>query len=175
MRSRHWLVMLAALSTTVAAAVQAGGGQGFDPAATVGTRYRDYFEALRKGRTQEFLDMTHPKVVEALGADYLQASARFAQSIPLKLLEVGKATLHFGKKNKKEVYAVVPHVVEASIMGIKATTRYGTIGVSADGGKTWRFVLPGPRLDEKGIRKMFPDMPAEVELPKKATRQEKLP
>ena len=62
-------------------------------------------------------------------------------------------------------YAVVPYTMALSGSGKKGTSKTSVVGISSDGGKTWRFAQVSARDGEDGIRRMFPDFPRDLRIP----------
>ncbi len=114
-------------------------------------------------------DLTHPKVVEPLGGKEKFVEA--TKGVMKKMKDAGIAFTSFkiGEptdpvRGGKEVFVVVPTTAELDTPKGKATATSYLLGVSADNGKTWRFVDGAAGAAE--TRKMFPDLPKSVTLPK---------
>jgi hypothetical protein len=114
-------------------------------------------------------DLTHPKVMEPLGGREKFVAA--AKELMKKIKDAGVTITSFkiGEpadpvRGDKEVFVVVGTTIEINTPKGKATGTSCLLGVSADGGKTWRFVDGAPGSAK--TRKMFPDLPKSVALPK---------
>jgi hypothetical protein len=147
-----------------------------DPLAeTVKAEVDKMMTATADGRYEVVIDMTHPKALEEMGGrekalevigvamDQLKG-----KGVRFKVTEVGKPTVVKGDGGH---YAVAPYTMEVTAPGKKATSRTAVVGVSVDGGKTWKFV----NTDTKGeaeIRKILPDLPRDLKIPKQEVTTE---
>jgi type II secretion system protein G len=120
---------------------------------------------------EKLVDLTYPKLVEMLGGrekmiTWLKSFAEQAESKGVKLHSMkltGPAKI---AQTSQEIVAVVPTVMEleAKIPGRFKQPSF-LIGVSSDDGKTWTF-LEGLRVDAERLKKLLPEFPKELKLPK---------
>lgn len=125
--------------------------------------------ATVKGDYGAVIDLTHPKVVEELGGR--EKAIGGAKAVMEMLKDKGLAIKSLKAeepqapvRGEKNLYVFVPTKMEMTTpKGTIVGTSY-LLGVSSDDGKTWRFVDGAAGPDE--TRKMFPDIPEKLKLPK---------
>jgi hypothetical protein len=66
----------------------------------------------------------------------------------------------------EKMFAVAPFTTEIKVPGGSLTDSSFMLGISLDKGKTWRFIN-GDKVSEEKVKKMLPNLPAELKLPKK--------
>jgi hypothetical protein len=125
--------------------------------------------ATLKDDFETVIDMTHPKAVEQLGGR--EKALATTKTVMKQLKDGGLAikALSAGEpgepaRGEKELYVVVPTKIEMTAAKGKVNGTGFILGVSADDGKTWKFVDGAPGPDT--VRKMFPGIPKALELPK---------
>jgi hypothetical protein len=126
--------------------------------------------AVLKNDYETLIDMTYPKLVEQLGGKAKAvANAKSAlkgykdKGVEIKNATAGEPTEPL--KGGSELYAVIPTTTEMTAPQGKVISKGYMIGVSSDQGKTWRFVHGA--LDAEKIRKVLPDLPEKLVLPKR--------
>lgn len=126
--------------------------------------------AVMKGDAETLIDLTHPKLVEQLGGrDKAITATRSGvkmykdKGLEIKAAKVGDPSDPV--QGGKELYIVVPTTTEMTTPQGKAVSQGYMVGVSADGGKMWRFVHGA--LDAEKVRKLLPDIPEKLVLPKR--------
>ncbi|VTR92237.1 Uncharacterized protein OS=Pedobacter heparinus (strain ATCC 13125 / DSM 2366 / NCIB 9290) GN=Phep_1087 PE=4 SV=1 [Gemmata massiliana] len=124
--------------------------------------------ATIKGDFEALLNLSHPKVVEQLGGRKKAITAMETilkemkdDGIVIKSLTTGEPANPV--RGDKELYVLVPTKMEMTTPEGTLTVAGYFLGISADSGKTWRFV-DGAGGSAK-IRKMFPDIPEKLVLP----------
>jgi hypothetical protein len=128
-------------------------------------------QAVLKGDYAKVADLTYPKVVEQMGGrDKTIATIKKTMK---QLKEQGFALLSYKVDDPGEflteaenTFVVVPTTNQMTAPGGKMVGKSYLLGISSDGGKTWRFV-EGSALGNKTMRdKYLPKLPAKLKLPK---------
>jgi hypothetical protein len=123
---------------------------------------------------QRMADLTHPALVRQAGgrSKYIQMLDSTAKEI--KSQGFGLAGIHFEApsalvESAGNVYAVIPYKMDMTGPGgAQGTTPGYFIGVSADGGRSWKFVDgAGADGDRGNVKQMLPGFPDELALPPK--------
>jgi hypothetical protein len=127
-------------------------------------------EALIKGNYEAFVDLTHPKVVEGVGGreKMIEKMSTGMKAMKAKGLEFKSAKFSDPSDPVavgKDLYITVPFTLEVAIPGARGTSNNALVGISSDGGKTWMFIDTGPGRDT--LKKLFPDLPDKLPIPKK--------
>jgi len=136
---------------------------------TAKARAEECHSAILKGNYETFTNLMHPKAVELMGgkeklAFHLTAEMKEmkARGVELKSFRVSDPTdpVAVGK----ELYLLVPAVLEMKVPDGRLLTDSTMLGVSADGGKTWVFV--NAVKERKDILQVIPRLPDAIVLPK---------
>lgn len=126
--------------------------------------------ALVKGDYATVADLTHPRIVEGMGGrekmlevmtrglDEMKAGG--VEIISVKVLDPAAPV-----KGGSETYIFVPFDLEMKAPGKRISSRGGLVGVTGDGGKTWKFIDTSP--GRAALKKALPDLPDSLEFPKK--------
>ena len=132
-------------------------------------------DATVSGDFKTVLDMTYPKVLEAMGGKDAALKeiegamkAIKGQGITFSVKGVETPTV---MKGGKDFYSVTAYALLMSANGKKISLGSAVIGISSDEGKTWKFI----NLDdkgEKGVREMLPQLPADMKIPKQEQKVE---
>lgn len=143
--------------------------------ATVKGNVQKMMDATCSGDFKTVLDMTYPKVLEAMGGKEAALKeienamkAIKGQGITFGVKGIETPTV---KKGGKDYYSVTPYSLLMNVPGKKITLLSAVIGISTDEGKTWKFI----NLDdkgEKGIREMLPNLPTDMSIPKQEQKIE---
>jgi len=128
-------------------------------------------QATVKGEFGKLADLTYPKVVEEMGGrDRMIAVLKNSlegmnkKGYEFRSAKVGKtAQVVAGGEN---LFAVVPFDMEMKVPGGSLAIKSFMLGISPDKGKTWSFIN-GDKAQDSNVRKMLPNLPAELKLPKK--------
>jgi len=125
-------------------------------------------QAVLKENHEKLIDLTHPKVVEITGgrAKMLKILKEIATELAdqgIKFESIDLETPEPIVVSGTHEFSVVPYVLRISKGKTKLRQKNYLLGVSADAGKTWRFIN-GPIPDS--LRKAIDDFPAKLELPK---------
>jgi hypothetical protein len=130
--------------------------------AVVKAQVKKMLDATTAGKYETVMDMTYPKVPEesggkekALEAIKEAMDSLKAKGFTFKVTEVGEPTV---VKSKGEYFTPVPDNLVVSGMGKKVVMKTAGIGVSKDGGKTWKF-LAIEAVGEAKVRRFVPDLP----------------
>lgn len=127
-------------------------------------------KALLKGDYATIADLTHPKVVAMNGGrDKMIADMeRTMKAIKEQGIEFVSA-IPSAPTNPvnagSEVFLVVPFKYELKTPMGKLTQETFVIGVTADDGKSWKFV--NGDLDPKVVRDSLPNLPKDFKLPER--------
>ena len=126
--------------------------------------------ATADGEYDVVIDLTHPKVLEAAGGKevalrQVQLGMDFTrkQGFTFRVAGIGQPVVARGGDAH---YAVVPYTMALSAPGKKGTSKTSVVGISSDGGNTWKFAQVSARDGEDGIRRMFPDFPRDLRIPR---------
>lgn len=132
-------------------------------------------DATVSGDFKTVLDMTYPKVFEAMGGKEAALKeiegamkAIKGQGITFSVKGIETPTV---MKGGKDYYSVTSYGLLMSAGGKKITLGSAVVGISTDEGKTWKFI----NLDdkgEKGVREMLPNLPADMKIPKQEQKVE---
>jgi hypothetical protein len=117
-------------------------------------------------------DLTHPKIVEIMGGKdkMVEKTGEVMAGLKAQGLAFSKYTV--GKVGNpvvdgKTAYIVVPTTIVLTAPTMKIESESYLLGISTDGGKTWRFA-DGAGLSNPTLRdKVFPSLPAALKLPEK--------
>jgi hypothetical protein len=125
--------------------------------------------ATAGGEYDVVLDLTHPKALEASGGREmaiqqvkLGMAAIKERGGSFRVAGVGEPVL---AKGTHAHYAVVPYTMAFSGPWKKGTSRTSVVGISGDGGRTWRFAQVSKRDGVEWVRRMFPDFPRDLTIP----------
>jgi hypothetical protein len=128
-------------------------------------------QATVKGEYGKLADLTYPKVVEEMGG-----RDRMIAVLKNSLQEMNKKGFEFrsakvGKTAQvvaggDSLFAVVPFDLEMKVPGGSLAVKSFMLGISPDKGKTWTFIN-GDKVQDGSVKKMLPNLPAELKLPKK--------
>lgn len=106
---------------------------------------KDLFEAYDKGDINKFVELSHPKVYEKEGREkffdtvsYVISGLSEGDELPPSSIESPSELFEIDK----QVFCVVPYKLEAirKIKKDKIVALGSMIGISDDGGKSWKFV-----------------------------------
>lgn len=128
--------------------------------------------ATMRGDYAKVIDGTYDRIVEELGGrekaiKVIETGMRKlrAKGITFKAYKVGDPGEFHREGNN--TFVVVPTVLEMSAPGNKLIGKSYLLGISGDGGKTWKFA-DGAGMDRKEVReKVLPKLPAKLKLPAK--------
>lgn len=169
------IIRLLAL-TLVAWLTLQGSAQDEKMTETVKGQVKKIMDATVAGDYRTVLDLTHPKVLEMMGGKETALkevekgmNMLKSQGFTFKVKDIGSPAI---VKSEKEHYSVTPFVMIVTGLGKKVTSSSALIGVSADAGKTWKFINLESQ-GEKGVRTILPDLPASVVIPKPEQKVEK--
>jgi hypothetical protein len=124
-----------------------------------------------KGDFKKYADLVHPKILEGAGgrdklAEQLAEGVkgmkdRGVEFRSMKVTDPTDAVTAGGER-----YVVVPYTLEMKVPGGKATAKTYFVAFSADKGKSWSFVDGAGLKDEEKRKKVFPNFPEKLKLPK---------
>jgi hypothetical protein len=129
-------------------------------------------DATVKGDYAKLIEHTHDGVVKALGGREaaikgVETAMKLMknQGIALKSFTVGEPG-EFSTEGAN-TFVVVPTSIEMTMPGGNALTKSYVLGISSDGGKSWKFA-DGAGMDNKEKRDLIlPKLPANLALPPK--------
>lgn len=117
-------------------------------------------------------DLTHPKLVQAMGgrpkliATIQSTVAQMkAQGITFKSAAIDNPTDAIAAKNG-HLFAVVPFSISVALPFGVATQKSFLIANSIDQGRSWKFVDAG-NVEPATLKQVLPDLPATLKLPPK--------
>jgi hypothetical protein len=132
---------------------------------------------MLKGDHAKVVDLTYPKIVEIIGGrDKMRATLETAmkqmkdRGFSIRSLQVEEPAEILTEGNN--TFAVVPTTIEMTAPGGKLVGKSYLLGISADGGKTWKFI-DGAGLATKQMRDLVlpSKLPARLKLPAKQDPQ----
>ncbi|MBN9121826.1 MAG: hypothetical protein J0I06_22250 [Planctomycetes bacterium] len=130
-------------------------------------------KALIRGDYEKLADLSHPKVVAAAGGRKKMIEGLAAETKKMKAEGVVFKSAAMADASDpiavgKELYITIPFTLEIKVPDGRVTTKGALVGISDDGGKTWTFFDANPgALSRDALKKMFPDLPEKLPLPKK--------
>jgi len=117
-------------------------------------------------------DLTHPKLVQAMGgrpkliATIQSTVAQMkAQGITFKSASIDNPTDAIAAKNG-HLFAIVPFSISVALPFGVATQKSFLIANSIDQGRSWKFVDAG-NVDPSTLKQVLPDLPPALKLPAK--------
>jgi hypothetical protein len=124
--------------------------------------------ALAKGDFETVADLTHENVIMLLGGrkKMLAVLAETHQQLKMQGVTFKDVKMHEPSRPVrvgKEIYILVPFEMELVGPGKKVDAQPSVVGVSDDGGKTWRFV--DTSIGRKEIKKYLPNLPDTLDIP----------
>lgn len=143
-----------------------------NPKATAKTQAEEAQRGYMSGDFGAFVDATHPTIVEENGGreKMIAGLTALAKDSKAKGIMVESATVsepsdpHAGEHN---LYITLPVVLGFRGPDGRVTITTGLLGVSGDGGKTWRFLDADPGRER--LKQKFPDLPDSLPIPKTAS------
>jgi hypothetical protein len=127
-------------------------------------------DATRKGDYDRVIDHTHDAIVKDLGGREKAISgietlmkSLMAKGVTLKGYQVGDPGKFYTEGGN--TFVVVPTVMELGFPGGKAVSKSYLLGISTDGGKTWKFADGAGMADRANRERVLPKLPAELQLP----------
>jgi hypothetical protein len=116
-------------------------------------------------------DCTHPNVVELAGGrdravQFIKMTLEDMKSrgTAIQSVVVGEPSEVF--KQAGDVYSVVPFTLEMDVGGQRLKQGSFLVGISSDGGRTWKFV-DGNQGDRAKLERILPNLPKGLRLPEK--------
>ena len=146
-----------------------------DPERAVKEQARAACDAFVRGDLDKFAGLTHPKLVQAMGGrermiELLKSGQKEMATRGIQLLSASLQPKVEVAQGGDEWFAVVPYDLEMSVPAGRALVKTWLLGVSADQGKSWTFV-DGGKLNADGVKRLFPQFPAKLNLPAKQPPQ----
>jgi hypothetical protein len=119
------------------------------------------------------LDHTHPKLIASMGGREAVIEVLKSTEVAEKLRQVKFEEVTFPQsptflKGSQNEFVVVPLRLAVSVKGKKGASSTYQLGARPAGTPKWGY-LEGSRLTRETLMKLFPDFPADYELPDKAT------
>ena len=119
------------------------------------------------------LDHTHPKLIASMGGReaVMEVFQLTAVAENLRKVKFEEVTFPQGPtflKGTQNEFVVVPTRLAISVNGKKGASSSYQLGARTVGTQKWGY-LNGSRLTRETLTKLFPDFPADYELPAKAT------
>ena len=129
-------------------------------------------EAILHADYDLFVTMIHPRLLQAMGGKIAvirklkQGDQQLkAQGSSIQSITMGDVTQI--RQSKTETFAVVPETIEISAKDGVLRAQGFLLGISSDGGKTWRFIDgDGVAGLGKRLRALLPNLPADMQLPR---------
>lgn len=162
---RLFLLLVSLLGTAASAQAQ------LDEAAAkqLKTQAEECSRAFVEGDFERLVDYTHPKVVEMAGGR--EKMVEFVRKDVAEMKAEGFEPLSFAPgepsqvlKDGAQTYVVVPAKLRMRTPGTVYVSESFLIGVSADGGKTWKFIS-GSNGGRESLKLILPEAAAKLDLP----------
>lgn len=162
--------ILCALLISLTAVVAAGQARlSAAAAAQLKAQADECAQAFVKGDFARLADYTHPKLLEKVGGR--NQLIAFLQKGVAEMKAQGFETLSYDNDAPTQVltvgrmiYAVVPGKLRSRTPGGVMVSETFMIGISADGGKSWKFV-GGNTADPARLKMLFPAAAGKLRLP----------
>jgi hypothetical protein len=125
-------------------------------------------EATVKGDYKKLVEMTHPSAVKSVGGkekmiDLLEKSMAELKSKGFAFTSFKADPVQSSATKGGSLYCILPSTLKIKIDQRNITQRSYLLGISSDGGKTWKF-LEGAQ-GEPGLRKLMPEIPKDLKFP----------
>jgi hypothetical protein len=130
-------------------------------------------QATVKSDFEKIVALTYPKVIEEMGGreKMIGAMKTGLKDMKARGIEFRSAKVEDAKpvvSGGSDLFTIVPFTLEIKLPGGRTTVKSFLLGISSDKGKTWSFVDgSGIGNDERMAKKLLPNLPAELKLPKK--------
>lgn len=127
-------------------------------------------DATMKGDYAKVIDATHDGIVKVLGGR--EKAIQVTETAMKSVAEKGIAVTKFAVSDPGELFTegantftVLPTTLEMKAPGLKIVSKSYLLGISADGGKTWKFADGSGLGNEKLREAALPKLPAKLKLP----------
>jgi hypothetical protein len=127
-------------------------------------------DAFLQGKYDKLLDHTWPEAVKTLGGrkkaiEFLETAMQQMKQagVSLEKYDVGEPGDFY--KEGDNTFVVVPTTLEMKVKKERYRQKGYLLGISTDGGKTWKFVDGAGLANEKEREKVLPKLPAKLKLP----------
>jgi lysophospholipase L1-like esterase len=139
--------------------------------AVVKGKAEEVLQLLLKGDYKKFAGLTYAPVVKEMGGPEKMAGALAAQMKQMKDLGYEIRALKAADPTTSataddERYVVVPYSLELKAPNGKMTAQSYLLAISSDKGKTWAFVDGAGLLDVEAQKKVLPNLPRGLRLPR---------
>jgi hypothetical protein len=154
-------------------AAQAARPSDAELSATIQAQARILGQAVMVNDAAAVVRMTYPKLVEMMGGkEGMESELRkiYDQGFAVEKVTIGNVSeiLTVGT----EVQATVEEEIRIAAPGQGVFLAHGTlIGISEDGGKTWRFIDASQTTDVSAYRKLFPNLSPKLSIPEPRIEQ----
>jgi len=127
-------------------------------------------DALVRGDFDRVVALTHPALVEAMGGrgPMIAALRRGQEEMTAEGKSLVGATTEKPLqivRTGRQLQCVVPQTLEMLVAGGTLEAKSALIGVSVDGGVTWRFVAAGKGGARQQLESLVPDLSRELRVP----------
>ena len=127
-------------------------------------------KATQTGDYEKIIDLSHGNVVAALGGknkalETVQRQMQLMKDRKMMLTEFKIGEPWPFTRSKENKFVVVPTQITLTIPGNIVQADSFLLGISADQGKTWKFVDGAGIKSEKQQEKILPPLPKELKLP----------
>lgn len=117
-----------------------------------------------------FAKLTHPKLVEEMGGPkkfvaYLEAESVADGRQGFEILDTTLEPPGEWAESESNLFVIIPYEIEIRSPKGRLLTKSFLIGISADKGKEWKFLDGNGPIDK--VKKIVPDFPDSLKLPKK--------
>lgn len=143
-----------------------------DTTAIVQQEARRCAQSLLANNYTAIFEYTHERVIEKAGGKQKMMSAlelgiAGMKARDMKLLDAKIGDAQPPKKVGTWLVSIIPQTIILQVREKKITQASHLIGISSDGGKTWKFIDAGP-LTEERLYGLFPELKDQVALPPKS-------
>ncbi len=140
-------------------------------AALVKEKADEICQLLLKGDHARFADLTYPAVVKEAGGrdrliERLKSAAKEMKSKGIEITAVKPAEPTNSETSGTERYVIVPYEMQMKVRGSQTTVKSFLLAISGDNGKTWTFVDGAGVRDVEKRKRVLPNFPETLRLPR---------
>jgi hypothetical protein len=146
------------------------GAQDAKPAESAKKTAQQTADAMMKSDYTTVIDNTYPKVVEIMGGR--DAAIKMTQTLMKTMTDQGMTIISYVVQDAGELssegentFTVIPATLEMKFPKGKVRVNSYLLGISGDGGKTWKLVDGNGLADKAAREKLLPKLPAALKLP----------
>ena len=136
------------------------------------TQATEMAESFMKEDYATLAKYTYPKIVELMGGKdnmiaILKKGVEDMQKKGVTFKSVSVTPTSLKAKAGKEIHTIVAQTIVMGVPGGTLTSNSYLLAITADNGKTWRFVDTAQMTDMDKIKSVFPNYNPDLKIPKK--------